>query len=73
MPASQVSEITRGLDEQVDAFRNRVLEAEYPAMGVDALYQKIRSDSRVGEKAGGRTIHQIANPEMNFHQLRVMI
>jgi putative transposase len=32
MSASQVSEITRGLDEQVEAFRSRALEAEYPVL-----------------------------------------
>jgi putative transposase len=47
MSASQVSEITRGLDEQVDAFRSRALEQEYPVIWVDALYEKIRMDGRV--------------------------
>jgi transposase-like protein len=51
MSASQVSEITRGLDEQVDAFRNRALEVEYPVMWVDALYQKIRVNGRVVSSA----------------------
>jgi transposase-like protein len=47
MSASQVSEITRGLDEQVEAFRSRELEEEYPVVWVDALYEKIRMDGRV--------------------------
>ena len=47
MSASQVSEITRGLDEQVEAFRSRALEEEYPVLWVDALYEKIRMDARV--------------------------
>jgi putative transposase len=51
MSASQVSEITRGLDEQVDAFRSRTLEAEYPVLWVDALYQNIRVDGRVVSSA----------------------
>jgi putative transposase len=51
MSASQVSEITRGLDEQVEAFRGRTLEAEYPVLWVDALYQKIRVDGRVVSSA----------------------
>jgi putative transposase len=51
MSASQVSEITRGLDEQVEAFRSRTLESEYPVLWVDALYQKIRVDGRVVSSA----------------------
>jgi len=45
--ASQVSEINKGLDEQVEIFRNRPLEAEYPVIWIDALYEKIRADGRV--------------------------
>ena len=46
--ASQVSEINKGLDEQVESFRNRKLEAEYPFIWVDAVYEKIRDyDNRV--------------------------
>ena len=45
--ASQVSEINKGLDDQVEAFRNRHLEAEYPVIWIDALYEKIRDDGRV--------------------------
>jgi len=44
---SQVSEITRGLDEQVEAFRSRALDEEYPVVWVDALYERIRMDGRV--------------------------
>lgn len=49
--ASQVSEINKGLDEQVYDFRNRPLEAEYPVIWVDALYEKIRDDRRVVNSA----------------------
>ena len=46
--ASQVSEINKGLDEQVESFRNRKLEAEYPFIWVDAVYEKIRDyDNKV--------------------------
>ncbi len=45
--ASQVSQINKGLDEQVEAFRNRPLQEEYPFIYVDALYEKIRSNQRV--------------------------
>ncbi len=44
MSASQVSEINKGLNEQVDSFRNRPLDAEYPVIWVDALYEKIRDN-----------------------------
>ena len=40
--ASQVSEITKELDEQVKEFRTRPLEKEYPFVWVDALYEKVR-------------------------------
>ncbi len=43
--ASQVSEITRGLDERVKEFRNRELKAEYPFLWRDAAYEKVRSCS----------------------------
>ena len=49
--ASQVSEINKGLDEQVELFRNRPLESEYPVIWVDALYEKIRVDRRVVNSA----------------------
>lgn len=42
--ASQVSEINKGFDEQVYDFRNRPLDAEYPVIWVDALYEKIRDE-----------------------------
>lgn len=43
----QVSNITRELNEQVQAFRNRRLEKTYPVLWVDALYERIRYDNRV--------------------------
>jgi transposase-like protein len=46
--ASQVSQINKGLDEQVEMFRTRPLEKTYPFVWVDALYEKIRNpDGRV--------------------------
>ncbi|WP_187648130.1 IS256 family transposase [Nitrosophilus labii] len=41
--ASQVSQINKGLDEQVKEFRNRPLQKEYPFVWVDALYEKVRN------------------------------
>lgn len=39
---SQVSEMTKGLNEQAEAFRNRELTGEsYPVIWVDALYEKV--------------------------------
>lgn len=43
----QVSNITRELNEQVQAFRNRMLKKTYPVLWVDALYEKIRYDNKV--------------------------
>ncbi len=46
--ASQVSQINKGLDNQVNEFRNRPLKQEYPFVWVDALYEKTRDyDGRV--------------------------
>ena len=45
---SQVSEMTKGLNEQVEEFRNRSLAGTvYPVLWVDALYEKVRVDGRV--------------------------
>jgi len=45
--ASQVSNITSELDNQVEEFRNSPLEKEYPVIWVDALYEKIRDNRKV--------------------------
>ena len=47
LSASQVSEINKGLDEQIAAFRTRDLDAEYPILWIDAIYEKIRDGNRV--------------------------
>jgi putative transposase len=45
---SQVSEMTKGLNEQAETFRNRSLEEEnYPVVWVDALYEKVRYGGHV--------------------------
>ena len=62
---SQVSEMTKGLNEQVREFRRRPLTERYPVIWTDALYEKIRVDGRVvsmavlvvcgvGEQGSGR-------------------
>ena len=48
---SQVSAITKDLNEQVEAFRNRDLETTYPVLWVDALYEKIRDNRCVKNMA----------------------
>jgi transposase-like protein len=48
---SEVSRICQGLDEQVDAFRNRPLEGRYPYLGLDAKVEKVRDGGRVVRKA----------------------
>lgn len=48
---STVSELCKGLDESVLAFKNRQLETEYPFIMVDAMYIKVREDHRVRSKA----------------------
>jgi len=45
--ASQVSEINKGLGNQVESFRARPLEEEYPILMIDAHYDKVRVEDRV--------------------------
>lgn len=47
----EVSEINSGLDEMVDEFRTRKLEAEYPVIWADALYEKIWDNHMIASKA----------------------
>ena len=49
--AFEVSEMNRRLDDMVERFRTRRLEAEYPLIWVDALYENIREDGRIEGKA----------------------
>ena len=45
---SQVNEMTKGLNEQVKAFRNRSLsDISYPVLWVDSLYEKVRFNGKV--------------------------
>ena len=45
---SQVSEMTKGLNEQAEDFRNRPLTSNaYPVLWVDALYEKVRYGGHV--------------------------
>jgi putative transposase len=48
---SEVSRICQGLDEQVDAFRDRPLEGRYPYLWLDAKVEKVRDSGRVVRKA----------------------
>jgi len=48
---SEVSRICALLDEQVEAFRQRPLEGEYPYLWVDAKVEKVRAGGRVVHKA----------------------
>lgn len=45
---SQVSEMTKGLNKQVQEFRGRSLaKSVYPVLWVDALYEKVRVNGRI--------------------------
>ena len=49
---SQVSNMAKEMDEQVEKFRNRPLNSRrYPVLWVDALYEKVRYDSHVTSMA----------------------
>src|SRR5437899_188438 len=47
---SEVSRICQGLDEQVEAFRNRPLDGRYPYLWLDAKVEKVRDSGRVVRK-----------------------
>ena len=44
--AGQVSNMTKGLDAQVEEFRTAALEEAYPFIWIDAIYEKIRQEDR---------------------------
>jgi putative transposase len=48
---SEVSRLCAGLDEQVEAFRSRRLDAAYPYLWLDARYEHVREDHRVQSMA----------------------
>jgi len=47
----QVSRMCRGLDEQVQAFRGRPLEGDYPYLWLDAKVERVREPGGVRQKA----------------------
>jgi putative transposase len=47
---SEVSRICAGLDEQVEAFRNRPLAGRYPYLWLDAKVERVRDGGRVVRK-----------------------
>ena len=51
MTKDRVSAICRGLDEQVELFRDRPLEGAYPYLWLDAKHVKVRDHDRVVSKA----------------------
>ncbi|MBU1675120.1 IS256 family transposase [bacterium] len=51
MSRSEVSRMAQVLDGQVDEFRQRQLDVEYPYLWLDALYIKVREGTRVVSKA----------------------
>ena len=51
MSKSEVSRLCMTLDEEVEAFRRRRLEKEYPYLWLDAVYLKVRDGKHVVSKA----------------------
>jgi len=51
MTKDRVSALCKGLDEQVEAFRERPLEGEYPYLWLDAKHVKVHSGGHVRSKA----------------------
>lgn len=49
--ASSISEITKTLDAQLEAFSKRRLEEDYPYLIVDARYERIRVDGAIRSQA----------------------
>ena len=51
MSKSEVSRLCASLDTQVEAFRTRRLDAEYPYLWIDARYEHVREEGRVQSMA----------------------
>jgi putative transposase len=51
MSKSEVSRLCASLDEEVEAFRQRKLDRDYPYLWLDALYLKVREGNHVVSKA----------------------
>ena len=51
MTKDRVSSLCRGLDERVEAFRERPLEGDYPYLWLDAKHLKVRAGAHVRSKA----------------------
>ena len=51
MSKSEVSRLCASLDTQVEAFRTRRLDADYPYIYLDARYEHVREDERVQSMA----------------------
>jgi transposase-like protein len=49
--ASSISEITKKLDDQLEAFATRRLEEDYPYLIVDARYERIRIEGAIRSQA----------------------
>lgn len=49
--ASSISDITKKLDEQLEAFAKRRLEEEYPYVILDARYERIRENGTIQSRA----------------------
>jgi transposase-like protein len=49
--ASQVSQVSKELDSEVNQFRQAPLSESYPVVWIDALYEKIRDNQKVTSKA----------------------
>ncbi|MGA7614025.1 MAG: IS256 family transposase [Thermoanaerobaculia bacterium] len=49
--ASSISEITKRLDQQLEAFAKRKLEEEYPYLIMDARYERIRENGTIQNRA----------------------
>jgi putative transposase len=58
--SSQVSEINKELNDQVEEFRQRRLESTYPVIWIDALYEKIR----VGRRVCNMAVHVVCGINM---------
>jgi transposase-like protein len=51
MSKSEVSRMAAVLDAEVEAFRKRTLEGEFPYLWLDAMYLKVREGGRIVSKA----------------------
>lgn len=62
MSKSEVSRMAAALDAEVEAFRNRTLSGDFPYIWLDAMYIKVRENSRIVSNGARRVRRERGRP-----------